>query len=528
MSRIVLAHHWMKSMRGGEKVLEQMCLLFPEAPIYTLVADREVLSPILQSRAIRTSWLQHLSRGTNLYKKLLPLFPRAVGGLKVGGMPQVILSSDASLIKGLSYPAGALQVCYCHSPPRYLWDLQGVYMQSSESGGALGRAVLKGVTPYVREFDRKAAQRVDYFIANSSFVQTRIRDYYGRDSEVIHPPVAVDDFIPGEGEPEDFYLIVSQLVGYKRIDVAVEAFNKLKSRLIIIGEGPERQSLEKRANGNITFLGSLSSEALKDYYRRCRAFVFPEKTRSSNNGSQVTVASFRTWRGWPADVLPLLARKPRRLPKQVVRAAISQGQITHSQLIWSPEDNAWKQVRDLPHLLPSQKLAPAPTPRMATRALPKIEAAPQPKAVAVPRVAVKVAEQKPRVKVRVAGAGSAAGRGYSEVEPPREANLFKWITIVLAVVILGVLGFNYIMVDQPLMSNLSKTGYSSVPVYAHLGAFVQTTFFFTSSTALAGAGEVMRVAAVEHRQVVEVIAHGHDLQRQHAHAVAIASRHAPL
>ena len=274
MSRVALAHHWVKSMRGGEKVLEQMCLLFPDAPIYTLVADPEALSPILQSHEIRTSWLQFLSRGTDLYKKLLPLFPRAVAALRVRGSPQVILSSDASLIKGLSYPAGAVQVCYCHSPPRYLWDLQEVYGQSAEAGGAAGRALLKRITPCVREFDRKAAQRVDYFIANSSFVQTRIRDYYGRDSEVIYPPVAIDDFSPG-GEPEDFYLIVSQLVGYKRIDVAVEAFNKLKRRLIIIGDGPERQRLEKGANSNITFLGGRSSQELKDHYRRCRAFVFP-------------------------------------------------------------------------------------------------------------------------------------------------------------------------------------------------------------------------------------------------------------
>ena len=218
--------------------------------------------------------MQFLSRGTDLYKKLLPLFPRAVAALRVRGSPQVILSSDASLIKGLSYPAGAVQVCYCHSPPRYLWDLQEVYGQSAEAGGAVGRAFLKRITPYVREFDRKAAQRVDYFIANSCFVQTRIRDYYGRDSEVIYPPVAIDDFSPG-GEPEDFYLIVSQLVGYKRIDVAVEAFNKLKRRLIIIGDGPERPRLEKSANSNITFLGGRSSQELKDYYRRCRAFVFP-------------------------------------------------------------------------------------------------------------------------------------------------------------------------------------------------------------------------------------------------------------
>jgi glycosyltransferase involved in cell wall biosynthesis len=276
MSRVALAHHWMNhGMRGGEKVLEQMCLLFPGAPIYALVANRETLSPVLRAHAIRTSRLQFLSKGTNFYKKLLPLFPWAVAALEVEGSPQVILSSDAGVIKGLSYPAGAVQVCYCHSPPRYLWDLQDVYSRSSEAGGSVGRALLKRVTPYVREFDRKAAQRVDFFIANSSFVRTRIRDFYGRDSEVIHPPVAVDDFTPGDGPAEDFYLIVSQLVSYKRIDVAVNAFNKLKRRLIVIGDGPERRRLEKEANPNITFLGSQPFPVLQDHYRRCRAFVFP-------------------------------------------------------------------------------------------------------------------------------------------------------------------------------------------------------------------------------------------------------------
>lgn len=275
MSRVALAHHWMNGMRGGEKVLEQMGLLFPEAPIYTLVANPEALSPILRSHAIRTSRLQYLSKGTNLYKKLLPLFPWAVAALEVRDSPRVVLSSDASLIKGLSYPAGTVQVCYCHSPPRYLWDLQAVYSRSSEAGGAVGRALLKRITPYVREFDRQAAQRVDYFIANSSFVRTRIRDYYGRDCEVIHPPVALDDFTPGDGEAGDFYLIVSQLVSYKRIEVAVNAFNRLKRRLVIIGEGPERQRLEREAGPTITFLGSQSGQVLKDHYRRCRAFIFP-------------------------------------------------------------------------------------------------------------------------------------------------------------------------------------------------------------------------------------------------------------
>jgi hypothetical protein len=173
------------------------------------------------------------------------------------------------------------------------------------------------------------------------------------------------------------------------------------------------------------------------------------------------------------------------LPKQVVRAAILQGQITHSQLIWSPEDNAWKQVRELPHLLPSQKLAPAPTPRLGTGALPKVEGVPQPRigtgalpkvkaapqAGATPQVAVKASAQTPRMMAAVAK--PAAATGYSDDGEHHEFNLFKWICIVLSIVILGAVGFNFVMVDQPLMEKLGKTSYRNVTVYAHLGAFMQ-------------------------------------------------------
>jgi hypothetical protein len=159
------------------------------------------------------------------------------------------------------------------------------------------------------------------------------------------------------------------------------------------------------------------------------------------------------------------------LPKQVVRAAILQGEITHSQLIWSPEDNAWKQVRELPHLLPSQKLAPAPPPRLGTGALPKIEAVPQPQAVAVPRVAVKRSAQGPQARAVTARPVVAAVHDVENA--PNEFNPFKWLCLVLGVAIVGALGFNYVMVDQPLATNLGKTSYGSAPVYAHLGAFMQ-------------------------------------------------------
>lgn len=188
---------------------------------------------------------------------------------------KLVVSSDASVIKGLGYPPGTPHVCYCHSPPRYLWDQQENYLNSSEVGGAFGRALFNRVVPYVREFDRQAAQRVTHFIANSSFVRDRISTCYGRESEVIYPPVYLGEYEVSSGGPDDFYLVVSQLVPYKRIDIAVEAFNRLNRKLVVIGEGSERGRLESSAGSNITFLGSQPQGVLRDHYKRCRALIFP-------------------------------------------------------------------------------------------------------------------------------------------------------------------------------------------------------------------------------------------------------------
>lgn len=273
--RIALAHHWLVGMRGGEKVLEQICHILPQAPIHTLVAQPSRLSPILRDHVIHTSWLQRIPGGPRHYKKLLPLFPRVISSLRVKGPVDLVVSSDASVIKGLSCPPGVPHICYCHSPPRYLWDLQQDYTMSSETGGPLGSALFNAVVPYVREFDRQAAGRVTHFIANSKFVRDRILACYGRKSEVIHPPVYLDEFEISSSLPDDFYLVVSQLVPYKRIDLAIAGFNKLRKKLVIIGEGSERGRLERMAGPTITFLGSQPQQVLRDHYRRCQAFVFP-------------------------------------------------------------------------------------------------------------------------------------------------------------------------------------------------------------------------------------------------------------
>jgi glycosyltransferase involved in cell wall biosynthesis len=273
--RVALAHHWLVGMRGGEKVLEQIARLVPTAPIYTLVAEPQKLSPALRRHPVHTSWLQQVPGGPRHYKKLLPLFPRAISALRVKGPVDLLVSSDASVIKGLSFPPGTPHICYCHSPPRYLWDLQSEYMKSSEAGGPVGRALFNQVVPYVREFDRLAAGRVTHFIANSNFVRDRILTCYNRPSDVIYPPVGLDEFEMAGEKPEDFFLVVSQLTPYKRIDIAVTAFTRLNRKLVVIGDGSERKRLEKAAGSSVTFLGSQPQSVLRDHYRRCQALIFP-------------------------------------------------------------------------------------------------------------------------------------------------------------------------------------------------------------------------------------------------------------
>lgn len=272
--KVDLLHHWLVGMRGGEKVLEQFALMFPGAPIHTLVAHPPSLSPVLQKRRIHTTPLQSVG-GRRFHRQSMPFFPRLIPTLRVGSPGGLVISSDASVIKGASVHPQAFHICYCHSPPRYLWDRQADYENQSGLLGGMIRLVFRSSVPHVREFDRQAAQRVNLFIANSRFVQERIKKYYGRDSVVIHPPVDVGAFDPTRPR-EDFFLIVSELVPYKKVAMAAEAFRGLPHRLVIIGDGPERKAIEKLAGRNVTLLGRQPFPVLKDHLERCRAFLYPQ------------------------------------------------------------------------------------------------------------------------------------------------------------------------------------------------------------------------------------------------------------
>ncbi len=256
-------------MRGGEKVLEQLCMLFPDAPIETIVAAPVIPSKIISNHAIRQTFLGHIPGIHRNFRWFLPLFPLLIQGKHVRG--DLLVTSDASLIKGIRKSKHTRHICYCHSPPRYLWDMQDEYVRSMPRGI---RTLFKICSLYLRAYDQKSSDNVDYFVANSHFVAQRIQKIYNRESDVVHPPVDIDSFKPGNVN-DNFYLIVAALEPYKRVDLAIKAFTQLKLPLVVIGDGPEKNKLREIAGGSIKFLGAQPFAVLCDYYKRCKAFVFP-------------------------------------------------------------------------------------------------------------------------------------------------------------------------------------------------------------------------------------------------------------
>ncbi len=271
--KTALAHHWLVTMRGGEHVLAALAELFPSADIFTLVADLERMQPAFAGHRIHTSFLQHFPQATRWYPRYLPLFPRATERLDLRGYPFVI-TSDAATLKGVRTDPGAIHICYCHTPMRYVWSGYDTYYRAS---GPVTRLLMPPIAAWLRRWDYRAAQKVTYFVANSRTVAERIRRYYDRESTVIYPPVDTDYFTPPAStkEREDYFLVVSQLVPYKRIDLAVETFDRNGRPLIVIGEGPERARLERRARPNIRFLGAQPRAVLRQAMQRARALVFP-------------------------------------------------------------------------------------------------------------------------------------------------------------------------------------------------------------------------------------------------------------
>jgi glycosyltransferase involved in cell wall biosynthesis len=263
------------SRRGGERTVEEMARLFPTAPIYTLFSDPRTLPPEFARKDIRVSPLGKLSPRFCDHRKLLPLYPWAARRLQAPAGTRLLLSSDASVTKGMRRPPGCLHVCYCHSPPRYIWDMSADYAKQTSSLGPVSRQVFRRIIPRLQAFDRAAAERVDHFIANSHFVAERIQRTYGRPAVVIPPPVQVDRFTPTD-KPGDYYLVVSELVSYKRVDLAVDACRHLGRKLIVAGHGPEAEKLRARGGERVEFRGRVSDEEVATLMAGCRAFLHPQ------------------------------------------------------------------------------------------------------------------------------------------------------------------------------------------------------------------------------------------------------------
>ena len=269
--KVALVHDWLTGMRGGERCLEVFCELFPDADLFTLLHLPGSVAPVIERRRLITSFIQRLPQAARAYRRYLPLFPAAVGRFDLRGY-DLILSSSHSVAKGVRVPPGALHVCYCFTPMRYVWDLYDEYF--GPAAGPLARILMPPVAAALRRWDCRTAAGVRHFVAISRFVADRIRRAYGREAEVIHPPVDVARFRIEES-PGDFYLVVSALTPYKRVDLAVEAANRLRRRLLVVGTGPEARRLEAMAGPSVEFLGWRDDVRVADLFARCRAFVFP-------------------------------------------------------------------------------------------------------------------------------------------------------------------------------------------------------------------------------------------------------------
>jgi glycosyltransferase involved in cell wall biosynthesis len=273
--RIVLGHDWLTGMRGGERVLLELCRLFPQAPILTLLWIEGRVSPEIEAHPITTSALQEMPFAEDHYRRYLPVMPALVSGLRVPDCDLLITSSHCA-IKALRPPRGARHLCYVHTPMRYAWDLADDYFGPGRAG-PLTRLAARLTLPSLRRWDFNTSGRVDRFVANSAFIQERVTRLYQRESGVVHPPIDLDRFTPAMARPADDapYLMVTAFAPYKRIEVAIEAFRRLERRLIVVGSGQEEKRLRPLFGGSVEWLGALSDTRIAELYRDCRAFVMP-------------------------------------------------------------------------------------------------------------------------------------------------------------------------------------------------------------------------------------------------------------
>ncbi len=269
--KVALVHYWLVTMRGGEKVLETLCKMFPEADIYTNVYNPDAVSDIIRSHKVYTTKINKFPMARKLYQKYMPFMPKALMELDLTGY-DLIISSESGPAKGVCPAPDAFHICYCHTPMRYLWDMYHEYFKKSNP---IVKFFMKKMIPGLRLWDISSSNLVDYFVANSHYVASRINRYYKRNAEVVYPPCAIEKYIDNPRNPEDFYLFFGQLVGYKRADLAIEACIKSGRKIVVIGDGKSKKAAEYTKSGLVTFTGRVSDQAIADYLSKAKALLFP-------------------------------------------------------------------------------------------------------------------------------------------------------------------------------------------------------------------------------------------------------------
>lgn len=271
--KVALVHDFLLKLGGAERLLGVLAEIFPDAPIYTLLYDEQTVGGLFPKEKIRASFLQNYPTFIRKHHRLLThLMPRATEEMDFSDY-DLVISSSSAFTHGIVTPLNTKHICYCHSPMRYAWDHASEYMEENDIHG-FKKIYYAWLIRRLREWDKAAAQRPDLYIANSKNVAKRIKKYYGIESEVIYPPVNIHKFKLSEAN-SDYFLIVSTLTPYKKIDLAVQLFNKIGRRLVIIGEGPHKRYLQAIAADNIDFLGFKKDEEVREYMENCRALIFP-------------------------------------------------------------------------------------------------------------------------------------------------------------------------------------------------------------------------------------------------------------
>lgn len=269
--KVAIVHYWLVTMRGGEKVLEELCKLYPQADIYTNVYDPEKISDTIKSHKIFTTKINRYPMAKKMYQKYMPFMPKALMELDLTDY-DLVISSESGPAKGVVANPNAFHLCYCHTPMRYLWDMYHEYFSNSNP---LVKFFMKKMIPSLRQWDVMSSNLVDHFVANSHYVAKRINRYYNRQCDVVYPPCAIEKYIDNPRNPKDYYLFFGQLVGYKRADLAIEACIKAGKKLVVIGDGKSKTAAEYKKSGLITFTGRVSDEEVAKYLSEAKALLFP-------------------------------------------------------------------------------------------------------------------------------------------------------------------------------------------------------------------------------------------------------------